>query len=189
MSVVGGFSRVAQRFPPMLGFGRAEEGPPPVPVVRSRRRHFHPRAGGPPLRRPAVAVLAVPVIASIYFALLLARPARRYLAATIAVVLVGALGVGLAAPAPASSIPPSTNGLVPAALFHPVETGLSGASQADAAVASAIASASAEPATAVAVGSTGDGAAAAAITAPDVLRAAPRTSTRPRSCRSASQRR
>src|SRR5205807_3711241 len=82
MSVGGNFSRVAQPFPAMLGFGRAEEGPPPVPVVRSRRRHLHPRAGGPPLRRPAVAVLAVPVIASIYFALLLARPARRYLAAT-----------------------------------------------------------------------------------------------------------
>src|SRR5213078_1651842 len=56
------------------------------------------------------------------------------------------------------------------------ETGLGGASQADAAVASAIASASAEPATAVAVGSTGDGAAAAAISAPDVL-----TSPTPRS--------
>src|SRR5205814_1065903 len=136
----------------------------------------YPRAGGPPLRRPAVAVLAVPVIASIYFALLLARPARRYLAATIAVVLVGALGVGLAAPVPASSIPPSTNGLVPAALLHPVETGLGGASQANAAVASAIASASAEPAAAIAAGSTGGSVAAAAASEPDVV-----TSPTPRS--------
>jgi uncharacterized protein YkwD len=75
------------------------------------------------LRRLAAAILAAPVIASIYVAALLAMPgARRSLAAIGATTLVAIVGIGLIAPPPASSIPPSTPNPVSAALLTPVQT-------------------------------------------------------------------
>jgi hypothetical protein len=80
------------------------------------------------LRRLAAAILAVPVIASIYAATLLAAPnARRSLAAIGATMLVAVVGIGLMLPAPAASLPPSTPSAVPADALTPVDTGLSAA--------------------------------------------------------------
>jgi hypothetical protein len=75
------------------------------------------------LRRLAAAVLAVPVIASIYLGFVVALPgARRYLAGTLAIVVLGAVGITLAAPTPAASIPPSQPAAVSADLLQPVHT-------------------------------------------------------------------
>jgi len=87
----------------------------------------HPRTGGVPLRRLAAAILAVPVIATIYVALLLANPgARRSLAAIGATLLVAVVGISMVLPSPAVSRPPSTPSAVPEDRFSPVETGLTG---------------------------------------------------------------
>ena len=80
------------------------------------------------MRRLAAAILAMPVIASIYVATLLANPgARRSLAAVGATMLVAIVGIGLVSPAPAASKPPSTPSAVPDARFTPVETDGGGA--------------------------------------------------------------
>jgi uncharacterized protein YkwD len=77
------------------------------------------------LRRLAAAILAVPVIASIYLATLMAAPgARRYLAASCAALLVGIVGIGLVLPPPASSVPPSTPRPVAGDQLQPVATSL-----------------------------------------------------------------
>ena len=74
------------------------------------------------MRRLAAAILAAPVVASIYIATLLTVPgARRALAAVMAVLLVVVAGVTVVLPPAASSIPPSTARLVSSQEFLPVE--------------------------------------------------------------------
>ena len=80
------------------------------------------------MRRLAAAILAAPVIASIYIATLLAVPgARRNLAAVAAVLFVGVVGVTLVIPPSASStppsMPPSTPRIVSSDQLQPVERG------------------------------------------------------------------
>lgn len=80
------------------------------------------------MRRLAAAILAVPVIASIYLATLLASSnARRSLAAIGATMLVAVVGIGLMLPSPAASVPPSTPSAVPDAALTAVQTGFGGA--------------------------------------------------------------
>ncbi len=84
------------------------------------------------MRRLAAAILAAPVVASIYIATLLAVPgARRNLAAVAAVLFVGVIGVTLVMPPSASSRPPSTPRLVSSEQLQPVREGGGSAATSD----------------------------------------------------------
>ena len=75
------------------------------------------------MRRLAAAIMAVPVIASIYIATLITVPgARRYLAVVTSVLLVGVVGIGLVMPPAATSTPPSTPRPISASELQAVET-------------------------------------------------------------------
>src|SRR3954471_16012792 len=88
----GGLSRGAT-----LRYSRGGAQAVPRRTVRTSSRST--ANGEVPLRRLAVAILAVPVIASIYIATLLAVPgARRYLAAVGTLLLVGVVGAGFILP-------------------------------------------------------------------------------------------
>ena len=109
----------------MLGFPAAEEGLRPFPADRSHNVTTHPRTGEVPLRRLAAAILAVPVIASIYISALMAVPgARRYLASLAGVLLVGIVGVGILLPPGVSSTPPSSPRPFPEDQLQPISPGL-----------------------------------------------------------------
>ncbi|HVA86706.1 MAG TPA: Ig-like domain-containing protein, partial [Candidatus Saccharimonadales bacterium] len=78
------------------------------------------------MRRLLAAVLAVPVLASLYLAIALShRGARRAgvgLVGTVGVAMVAVIAIGLASPTPSVSLPPSQPSALPQAQFQPVAT-------------------------------------------------------------------
>jgi uncharacterized protein YkwD len=141
------------------------------------------------LRRLAAAILAVPILASVYLAALLSVPgARRYLAAVGAIMLVGVIGVGFFLPGPAASVPPSSPTPIPGDLFQPVSTGqgntaAASPSQAEVEavqVAAATAAPQDRPVASAVIGEVApDATAAAVITAGAVSAASTKSATRP----------
>ncbi len=84
------------------------------------------------MRRLAAAILAAPVIASIYIAALVTVPgARRYLAVVTSVLLVGVVGIALVMPPAATSTPPSTPRPILASELQAVETASGDTASAD----------------------------------------------------------
>ena len=91
-----------------------------APQARLRpetREPSRPAQGGGLLRRLIAAVMAVPVLASLYLALVLShRRARRAgigAAGAVGVMLVALIGIGLASPATSVSLPPSQSSPLP----------------------------------------------------------------------------
>ena len=78
------------------------------------------------MRRLIAAVMAVPVLASLYLALVLShRRARRAgigAAGAVGVMLVALIGIGLASPATSVSLPPSQSSPLPQSQFQPIAT-------------------------------------------------------------------